>query len=88
MKKNRFEPAQALAQALRAEEVKRCCSTRVCESDDRAVRYLRGESLTVDEPGADGWCLVLADGYPLGWGKRSGDVVKNHYPKGLRKERG
>ena len=30
----------------------------------------------------------LADGYPLGWGKRTGDVVKNHYPKGLRKERG
>ena len=35
-----------------------------------------------------GWQLICVDGYPLGWGKRTGDVVKNHYPKGLRKERG
>ena len=88
VKKNRFEPAQALAQALRAEETRSCCDTKVCAGDDRAVRYLRGESLPADAPGEDGWCLVLADGYPLGWGKRTGDVVKNHYPKGLRKERG
>ena len=27
---------------------------------------------------------VTVDGFPLGWGKRVGDTVKNHYPKGLR----
>lgn len=32
-----------------------------------------------------GWCLVCVDGYSLGWGKAAGVVLKNHYPKGLRK---
>ena len=32
-----------------------------------------------------GWCLVCVDGYSLGWGKAAGSVLKNHYPKGLRK---
>lgn len=32
-----------------------------------------------------GWCLVCVDGFSLGWGKITGDVLKNHYPKGLRK---
>ena len=27
---------------------------------------------------------AVADGFPLGFGKQSGGVVKNHYPKGLR----
>ena len=32
-----------------------------------------------------GWCLVTVDGYSLGWGKGDGTVLKNHYPKGLRR---
>ena len=32
-----------------------------------------------------GWCLVCVNGYSLGWGKAAGAVLKNHYPKGLRK---
>lgn len=32
-----------------------------------------------------GWCHVCVDGYSLGWGKAAGAVLKNHYPKGLRK---
>ena len=32
-----------------------------------------------------GWCLLCVDGYSLGWGKVAGSIVKNHYPKGLRK---
>lgn len=32
-----------------------------------------------------GWALVTADGYSLGWAKLSGGVLKNHYPKGLRR---
>ncbi|HEX3015774.1 MAG TPA: hypothetical protein VHQ46_05275, partial [Desulfobacteria bacterium] len=31
-----------------------------------------------------GWNLVTVDGFPLGWGKYDGDLLKNHYPKGLR----
>lgn len=29
--------------------------------------------------------LVSVEGIPLGWGKESSGVIKNHYPKGLRK---
>ena len=33
----------------------------------------------------EGWYLITVDGYSLGWGKLAGSVMKNHYPKGLRK---
>jgi NOL1/NOP2/fmu family ribosome biogenesis protein len=76
----RFVPSHALAMALAANEV----SQRVDEpiGSELAARYLRGE--TLDVPGPDGWELVTVEGFPLGWGKRSGNVIKNHYPKGLR----
>ena len=33
----------------------------------------------------NGWYLILADGYPLGFGKLAGQTVKNKYPAGWRK---
>lgn len=33
----------------------------------------------------NGWCVVGIGDYPLGLGKISGGMIKNHYPKGLRK---
>ena len=44
--------------------------------------YLAGEELRGD---ATGWTLVTAGGLSLGWAKGSGGVLKNHYPKGLRR---
>jgi NOL1/NOP2/fmu family ribosome biogenesis protein len=32
-----------------------------------------------------GWTLVCAGGHSIGWGKGDGKVLKNHYPKGLRR---
>ena len=32
----------------------------------------------------EGWMTVYYDGYPLGNGKLTGTVIKNHFPKGLR----
>ncbi|MBQ5675240.1 MAG: Fmu (Sun) protein, partial [Lachnospiraceae bacterium] len=29
--------------------------------------------------------LVCVDGYSAGWGKITNGTIKNHYPKGLRK---
>ena len=53
-------------------------------SPEEAVRYIAGETV----PGTkDGWLLMLYRGLALGWGKGSGGVIKNHYPKGLRKNR-
>ena len=34
----------------------------------------------------NGWTLMTVDGFSIGWGKRVGMTIKNHYPKGLRRE--
>ena len=53
-------------------------------SDGREIRgYLNGE--TFPAQGEKGWYLVAVDGYSIGWGKLAGGILKNHYPKGLRK---
>ncbi len=78
-KKDRFQPAHALALYLRE------CGARVSfPADSASVRaYLHGEEL----PGSvRGWCLICADGYSIGWAKGDGTRLKNHYPKGLRRE--
>ena len=46
------------------------------------ARFLRGETLPTEQRG---WILVRVDGYGLGWGKGAAGVLKNHYPKGLRR---
>ncbi|WP_339321549.1 RsmF rRNA methyltransferase first C-terminal domain-containing protein [Paenibacillus sp. FSL W8-0194] len=81
LKKNRVEPAHALALAIAPEQAKQ---RLLLEADGpEAAAYLRGETLPV---AADlrGWTLVTVDGLPVGWGKASGGQLKNHYPKGLR----
>ena len=81
IKKNRFEPSHALALALNAKEV--CHECRLC-SDSRDIgAYLNGQTLSME--GKKGWYLVTVDGYSIGWGKLAGGILKNHYPKGLRK---
>ena len=32
-----------------------------------------------------GWTLVTVNGISLGWGKAQSGILKNHYPKGLRR---
>ncbi len=76
--KNRFEPSHALALATHAPAAR----NRIDLSQEEILSYLRGEPLA--SAGQSGWTLVSVDGHSLGWGKRSGDIVKNHYPRGLR----
>ena len=78
VKKDRFEPAHALALWL-----KTCTNTQNYPAESQEIRdYLHGEVI----PGkVKGWCLVQADGYSIGWGKGDGNQIKNHYPKGLRR---
>ena len=52
-------------------------------SDSRVIDYLRGNQIVADGV-ADGYVAILVDGYPVGYGKCKGGVIKNHYPKGLR----
>lgn len=80
LKKNRFEPSHALALALKKEDVLR--STEL-EDAAAARAYLNG--MTWNHNGEKGWHLITYQGYSIGWGKLAGQVMKNHYPKGLRK---
>ncbi|MBF1052975.1 MAG: hypothetical protein HXL20_05310, partial [Peptostreptococcus sp.] len=34
---------------------------------------------------SSGWVLVSVEGVSLGWGKESNGILKNKYPKGLRR---
>ena len=78
VKKDRFEPAHALALWLKnARNVQ-----NISSQDPEIARYMNGQ--TVPSP-VRGWCLVQVDGCSIGWGKGDGNVLKNHYPKGLRR---
>lgn len=81
VKKNRFEPSHALALASKVFDV--TYSTDL-PSDGAEIRaYLSGQ--TINREGEKGWYLITTDGYSIGWGKLAGGIMKNHYPKGLRK---
>ncbi len=85
LKKDRFEPGQSFAMALRKEDYKDCVDLPA--DDERLIRYLRGESIPVTEEEAgskNGWRLLCASGYPLGWGKLTGSILKNKYHPGWR----
>ena len=78
VKKDRFEPAHALALWIKI-----CSRTVDLQPEGREVdAYLRGNVL---QSNVKGWCLVTVGGFPIGWGKGDGQQLKNHYPKGLRK---
>jgi NOL1/NOP2/sun family putative RNA methylase len=79
-KKNRFEPSQALAMGLRANEVRETINFSV--DDDDLIRYLKGETIHCD--GIKGWRLMTVDGFPLGWAKQVQGFLKNAYPPGWR----
>ena len=80
LKKERFEPSQALAMCLRAEGVSKALDLPL--EDERAIRYLKGETLETDN--SRGWILVCTDGFGLGWAKAAGGTLKNKYCAGWR----
>ena len=78
IKGDRFEPAHALALWL-----KEAGTVQDYAGDSPEMKkYMHGDVTPSDKRG---WCLVRADGYSIGWGKGDGKVLKNHYPKGLRR---
>lgn len=89
-KKNRFEPSHALAVALDTTEV--LSYVDISSDDERVIGYYKGETIFTNENDdlshleKKGWCLVCVDGYSAGWGKIAGAQIKNHYPKGLRRD--
>lgn len=79
-KKGRFEPAHALFMAYGA-----LCENReeLQPGSPLCAAWLRGEAIPAHTARA-GWAAVTVAGLPLGFGKASGGMVKNRYPKGLR----
>ena len=85
LKKNRFEPSQALAMVLKISDYPDVINLPA--SDERVIKYLKGETLDLPEfdgKTEDGWNLLCVDGYPLGWGKFKNGSLKNKYLAGWR----
>ena len=92
LRKNRFEPSQAWAMTLRPESADGALQegtaavTRMLslsEEDPRLQKYLTGESFDAGDA-EDGWTLVCAGKYPVGWAKVVRGTAKNHYPPSWR----
>ena len=81
--KKRFEPSQALAMALHPSGYKRSISFPA--EDIRVEKYLRDETVDMDDSELSGWTLFCVDEFPLGWGKCNRGRLKNKYNPGWRK---
>ena len=76
-KKRRFEPSHALAMALAPDD-----AVQTLELEE-PEQFLRGSTVPCGQQ--KGYTLATIHGCSIGWGKASQGVLKNHYPKGLRK---
>lgn len=83
VKKNRVEPAHALAMAL-PQEAFRGVARFACDAPGLDA-YLRGHAVAAPDGTPPGWVPVCAGRFPVGWAKHSEGQLKNHLPKGLRK---
>ena len=82
--RGRIEPEHGLFLALHKDEFLKKCVFSPDSPDISA--FLRGETLKIEE--ISGYCAVCTgieeNAWALGFGKVSGGILKNHYPKGLR----
>ena len=82
LKKKRFEPSHQLAEVLGQKEQK-----QLINFEDKAEyeRYIHGETIKVDS-NLRGFVLVAYQDHIFSFGKIGNDqILKNFYPKGLRK---
>ena len=80
IKGERFIPSHALALAMTSKDAKSVCELSITD----AVAYIKGESIPASGL-SKGWVLLTFEGVSLGLGKVSDGIIKNHYPKGLRR---
>ncbi|MBP2057072.1 NOL1/NOP2/sun family putative RNA methylase [Lactobacillus colini] len=82
LKKNRFEPGHQLAEVLGQNHQKQVVEL---QSEDSYQRFLHGETISITTD-LIGFVLVSYQGHIFSFGKVGGDkMLKNFYPKGLRK---
>ena len=84
VEKDRFEPSMALARALTVYDINYYVNFDASSpASTDLLKYFEGS--TFAHEGSKGWYLICLEGLGIGWGKLSGGIMKNHYPKGLRK---
>jgi len=81
VKKSYFEPHHALFMSADKENIKRTLDLKI--DDPRVKKFLHGEEISVEE-NIKGYTAVCVEGITVGFGKVSGGMLKNKYPKGLR----
>ena len=82
-----FEPSNSIALSLDREDIRDGSYLELTRSDDRLLKYLRGETISVtQDDGLKTSGLIVAGigGYPLGFAKINGNTAKNMYPKAWR----
>ena len=82
-----FEPSNSIALALDREAVKDDSYLALSRGDERLLKYLRGETISItsdDGLKSSGMILTGIGGYPLGFAKINGKTAKNMYPKAWR----
>lgn len=82
IKKQRFEPSQALASSLKTSEYKKII--RLSVDDPMVIKYLKCEAIEPIGEYSDGWYLVCVEDFPLGWLKVTKNSFKNKYLPGWR----
>lgn len=80
LKHGSFIPSQALAMALKHGEYANIINLNV--DDERVIRYLKGETITLNESYQDGYYLIMVDNYSLGFAKITKGLFKNKLDRG------
>lgn len=81
---NSFLPLTSFALTLTKENFSNVLNLQ--SDDERVTKYLKGETIfTFEEDKLEkGYCLILVDGFSLGFGNYDGNKIKNLYEKGWR----
>ena len=80
---NRFIPNHAFALSQQVPQA----IERISLKEEEVKKIMLGQEL--DNKGkTQGWVLFAYHGIDFAWGKASGEMIKNHYPKGLRRTEG
>lgn len=91
-KKGRFEPSQPFAMSLKKDKVPYFLNLSI--KDARVEKYLKCETIEttdvekkengLEKAGKGSFILIGVEGFPLGFGKLSGNTIKNKYFSGWR----
>lgn len=85
LKKDRFEPSQALAMTLNMSDYSTIAN--LSADDVNVIKYLKGETIELEPENITGNAkniLICVNGFVLGWGKLNKTTIKNKYLPGWR----